>query len=98
MLRTRRDREAVLYATFPLALVYRECGERMAASLFRRALGLGPNLIEAFWELGRMYDSEQRRSEAAAANRFSACGTCRAEAPNRVSRDELSAELSQPRS
>jgi tetratricopeptide (TPR) repeat protein len=48
------DRRAVLYATFYLGLLYasREMYED-AEAFFGRALALGPNLIEAYYELGR---------------------------------------------
>ena len=53
-IRPDNDRKAFLYAHFYLGLVYAEremYGD--AQSFFRRTLALGPNLIEAWYELGR---------------------------------------------
>jgi tetratricopeptide (TPR) repeat protein len=53
-IRLDNDRKATLYAHFYLGLVYleREMFED-AQSFFRKTLQLGPNLIEAYYELGR---------------------------------------------
>lgn len=53
-IRLDNDRKATLYAHFYLGLVYleREMFED-AQSFFRKTLQLGPNLIEAYFELGR---------------------------------------------
>ena len=53
-IRDDTDRKATLYATFHLGGVYlqREMYED-AVAFFRRALALGPNLIEAYHEMGR---------------------------------------------
>lgn len=52
-LRQNDDRRATLYGTFYLGLVYteREMYED-AQSFFERAIVLGPNLVEAYFELG----------------------------------------------
>src|ERR671919_783485 len=53
-IRLNNDRKATLYAHFSLGLVYleREMYED-AQTFFRKTLQLGPNLIEAYFELGR---------------------------------------------
>jgi tetratricopeptide (TPR) repeat protein len=53
-IRLDNDRKATLYAHFYLGLVYleREMYED-AQSFFRKTLALGPNLVEARYELGR---------------------------------------------
>jgi tetratricopeptide (TPR) repeat protein len=53
-IRLDNDRKATLYAHYYLGLVYleREMYED-AQSFFRKTLTLGPNLIEAYFELGR---------------------------------------------
>ncbi|MBA3258168.1 MAG: tetratricopeptide repeat protein [Gemmatimonadales bacterium] len=53
-IRLDNDRKATLYAHYYLGLVYleREMYED-AQSFFRKTLKLGPNLIEAYFELGR---------------------------------------------
>lgn len=53
-IRLDNDRKATLYAHFYLGLVYleREMFED-AETFFRKTLALGPNLIEAYFELGR---------------------------------------------
>lgn len=76
------DRKAALYAHFYMGLVYLE--REMfsdARAFFKRALELGPNLIEAYWEMGRTYYLEGRTDRAAAAwqqgrdvNRFNPWG------------------------
>ncbi len=53
-IRLDNDKKATLYARFYLGLVYleREMYEE-AQTFFEKALQLGPNLIEAYYELGR---------------------------------------------
>ena len=53
-IRLDNDKKATLYAHFYLGLVYleREMFED-AETFFRKTLALGPNLIEAYYELGR---------------------------------------------
>jgi tetratricopeptide (TPR) repeat protein len=81
-IRLDNDRKATLYAHFYLGLVYleREMYED-AQSFFRKTLTLGPNLIEAYYELGRAYwhagDHDQARETWEAgyrANRFNPWG------------------------
>ncbi len=54
VIRMANDKKAILYAHFYLGLVYlqREMYED-AESFFRKTLDLGPNMIEAYYELGR---------------------------------------------
>ena len=67
------DRKATLYAHFYLGLVYleRELYDE-AESFFRRTIALGPNLIEAYYELGRALWFADRRDAAAEAWRAGA--------------------------
>jgi tetratricopeptide (TPR) repeat protein len=53
-IRMANDKKAVLYANYYLGLVYleREMYED-AENFFRKTLDLGPNLIEAYYDLGR---------------------------------------------
>jgi tetratricopeptide (TPR) repeat protein len=55
-IRLDNDKKATLYAHFYLGLVYlqREMHED-AQTFFQKTLKLGPNLIEAYYELGRAY-------------------------------------------
>lgn len=64
-IRLDNDRKATLYAHFYLGLVYleREMFED-AEAFFRKALALGPNLVEAYYELGRALWLAGRRDEA----------------------------------
>jgi tetratricopeptide (TPR) repeat protein len=64
-IRLDNDRKATLYAHYYLGLVYleREMYED-AQSFFRKTLKLGPNLIEAYFELGRALWFAGRRDEA----------------------------------
>jgi tetratricopeptide (TPR) repeat protein len=64
-IRLGNDRKAVLYAHFYLGLVYleREMYED-AQNFFQKTLALGPNLIEAYYELGRAYWFNGQRTEA----------------------------------
>jgi tetratricopeptide (TPR) repeat protein len=53
-IRLDNDRKATLYAHFYLGLVYAEREMYDDAEMFyRKALALGPNLVEAYYELGR---------------------------------------------
>jgi tetratricopeptide (TPR) repeat protein len=81
-LRMDGDRKALLYAHFYLGLVYleREMYDD-AQAFFRKALELGPNLIEAYYELGRAlwFSGAKDRARAAwrdgrAANKFNPWG------------------------
>lgn len=67
-IRLDNDRKATLYAHFYLGLVYleREMYED-AQTFFQKTLALGPNLIEAYYELGRAYWFNDERDEARAA-------------------------------
>ena len=67
------DRKATLYAHFYLGLVYleRELYDE-AVSFFRRTIALGPNLIEAYYELGRALWFAGRRDAASEAWRAGA--------------------------
>ncbi len=64
-IRLDNDRKAVLYAHFYLGLVYleREMYED-AQTFFRKTLALGPNLIEAYYELGRAHWFNEERDAA----------------------------------
>ncbi len=76
------DRKAALYAHLYLGMVYRE--REMyedANAFFRKALELGPNLLQAWYELGRSHWSAGRPDEAdtawragAGANKFNPWG------------------------
>lgn len=81
-IRLDNDRKATLYAHFYLGLVYleREMYED-AQTFFQKTLNLGPNLIEAYYELGRAYWFNDEREEARAtwqkghaANKFNPWG------------------------
>ena len=87
-IRLDNDKKATLYAHFYLGLVYleREMYED-AETFFRKTLALGPNLIEAYFELGRaQWNNDQRDvaketwREGHAANRFNPWGKKCAEA------------------
>src|SRR5687768_849615 len=67
-IRLDNDRKASLYAHFYLGLVYleREMYED-AMNFFRKTLALGPNLIEAYYELGRAHWFNGEREPAIAA-------------------------------
>jgi tetratricopeptide (TPR) repeat protein len=81
-IRLDTDRKATLYAHLYLGMVYRE--REMyddAEPFFLRALELGPNLIQAWYELGRTRWFAGRRTEAldawrqgAEANKFNPWG------------------------
>src|SRR5918998_4228403 len=81
-IRLDNDRKASLYAHFYLGLVYleREMYED-AQTFFRKSLALGPNLVEAYYELGRAQWFSGERDEAVqtwqdgyAANKFNPWG------------------------
>jgi tetratricopeptide (TPR) repeat protein len=81
-IRLDNDKKATLYAHFYLGLVYlsREMYED-AQTFFQKTLKLGPNLIEAYYELGRAYWFAGDRDRAAAtwdegfkANKFNPWG------------------------
>jgi len=81
-IRLDNDRKATLYAHFYLGLVYleREMYED-AQTFFRKTLTLGPNLIEAHYELGRALwhagdrdGARQAWEEGFKANRFNPWG------------------------
>jgi tetratricopeptide (TPR) repeat protein len=81
-IRQEADRKAQLYGHLYMGMVYLEremYGD--ARTFFRRALELGPNLIEAYWELGRAHYLEGDAERAAEAwrrgvetNRFNPWG------------------------
>ncbi len=81
-IRLDNDRKATLYAHFYLGLVYleREMYED-AQTFFSKTLALGPNLIEAYSELGRAQWFNGEREAAVktwrdgfTANKFNPCG------------------------
>ncbi|HEX8359660.1 MAG TPA: tetratricopeptide repeat protein [Longimicrobium sp.] len=81
-IRQEEDRKAQLYANLYMGLVYldREMFED-ARSFFRRTLELGPNMLQAWWEIGRAYYLEGNAASAAdawrkgfEANRFNLWG------------------------
>jgi tetratricopeptide (TPR) repeat protein len=81
-IRLDNDRKATLYAHFYLGLVYLERDMfEDAQTFFQKSLVLGPNLIEAYYELGRAYWFNGQRTEAQqtwrdgfAANKFNPWG------------------------
>jgi tetratricopeptide (TPR) repeat protein len=64
-IRLDNDKKATLYAHFYLGLVYldRDMFED-AQTFFQKTIALGPNLIEAYYELGRAYWFNGQRDEA----------------------------------
>jgi tetratricopeptide (TPR) repeat protein len=75
VLESETDRKAVLYANFYMGLLYLE--QEMfgdARSFFARTTELGPNLIEAWWELGRVCYLDGSKEEAVLAWRTGADG------------------------
>ncbi len=81
-IRLDNDKKASLYAHFYLGLVYlqREMYED-AETFFQKTLKLGPNLIEAYYELGRAYwfggeaaQAQQVWEEGFKANKFNPWG------------------------
>jgi tetratricopeptide (TPR) repeat protein len=81
-IRLDNDRKATLYAHFYLGLVYLERDMfEDAQTFFQKSLVLGPNLIEAYYELGRAFWFNGQRAEAMqtwrdgfAANKFNPWG------------------------
>jgi tetratricopeptide (TPR) repeat protein len=81
-IRLDNDKKATLYAHFYLGLVYLERDMfEDAQTFFQKTLTLGPNLIEAYYELGRAYWFNGQRDEALAtwkaghaANKFNPWG------------------------
>ncbi|HEV7994132.1 MAG TPA: tetratricopeptide repeat protein [Gemmatimonadaceae bacterium] len=81
-IRLDNDRKATLYAHFYLGLVYLERDMfEDAQTFFQKSLVLGPNLIEAYFELGRAFWFNGQREEALqtwrdgfAANKFNPWG------------------------
>jgi Flp pilus assembly protein TadD len=62
------DRKAALYAWFHLGVIARRRGALADAEVaFREALKLGPNLLQAWYELGRARWEAQHRPEAVSA-------------------------------
>jgi tetratricopeptide (TPR) repeat protein len=64
-IRLDNDKKATLYAHFYLGLVYldRDMFED-AQTFFQKTIGLGPNLIEAYYELGRSFWFNGQQDEA----------------------------------
>jgi tetratricopeptide (TPR) repeat protein len=87
-IRLGNDKKATLYAHFYLGLVYLERDMfEDAQTFFRKAIALGPNMIEAYFELGRAYWYNGQRADAietwkagVAANTFNSWGKRCAEA------------------
>ena len=81
-IRADSDRKATLYAHLYLGMVYREREMYDDAELFfRRALELGPNLLQAWYELGRARwfagrpeDAKAAWREGSEANKFNPWG------------------------
>ena len=95
-IRLDNDAKATLYAHYYLGLVYleREMYED-AQTFFRKSLTLGPNLLEAYYELGRAHwlaDQPDEAKEAwrsgAAANKFNPWGKRCAEVLAKVENGE----------
>ncbi len=64
-IRLSNDKKALLYAHFYLGLVYLERDMfEDAQTFFQKTIQLGPNLIEAYYELGRSYWFNGQRDEA----------------------------------
>ena len=64
-IRLDNDKKATLYAHFYLGLVYLERDMfEDAQTFFQKTLALGPNLIEAYYELGRAFWFNGQRDEA----------------------------------
>jgi tetratricopeptide (TPR) repeat protein len=91
-IRLDNDTKATLYAHYYLGLVYleREMYED-AQAFFRKSVTLGPNLLEAYYELGRAHWLADQRDDAreawragAAANKFNPWGKRCAEVLARV--------------
>lgn len=66
-IRLDNDRKATLYAHFYLGLVYLERDMfEDAQTFFQKTIALGPNLIQAYYELGRAFWFNGQRAEALA--------------------------------
>jgi tetratricopeptide (TPR) repeat protein len=64
-IRLDNDKKATLYAHFYLGLVYLERDmTEDAVTFFQKTLVLGPNLLEAYYEMGRAYWQEGDRAQA----------------------------------
>ncbi|HEY5218201.1 MAG TPA: tetratricopeptide repeat protein [Gemmatimonadaceae bacterium] len=64
-IRLDNDKKATLYAHFYLGLVYLERDMfEDAQTFFEKTIALGPNLIEAYYELGRSFWFNGQRDEA----------------------------------
>jgi tetratricopeptide (TPR) repeat protein len=64
-IRLDSDRKATLYAHFYLGLVYLERDMfEDAQTFFQKTLALGPNLVEAYFELGRAFWFNGQKEEA----------------------------------
>jgi tetratricopeptide (TPR) repeat protein len=87
-IRLDNDKKATLYAHFYLGLVYLERDMfEDAQTFFQKTIGLGPNLIEAYYELGRAFWFNGQQDEGMkawkdgyAANKFNPWGKRCAEA------------------
>ena len=87
-IRLDNDKKATLYGHFYLGLLYLERDMfEDAQTFFQKTINLGPNLIEAYYELGRAYwfNGQQREAmqtwkEGYAANKFNPWGKRCAEA------------------
>jgi len=83
VLRLPNDPRATLYAHYYLGLVYLERGMYADAKAFlEKAIGLGPNLIEAYYDMGRAQwllglkeDAKETWRRGVAANRFAPWAT-----------------------
>lgn len=81
-IRLDNDKKATLYAHFYLGLVYLERDMfEDAQTFFQKTIALGPNLIEAYYELGRAFWFNGQRDDAIdtwkagfAANKFNPWG------------------------
>jgi tetratricopeptide (TPR) repeat protein len=91
-IRLDNDKKATLYAHFYLGLVYLERDMfEDAQTFFEKTIALGPNLIEAYYELGRAFWFNGQQDEAKktwrdgyAANKFNPWGKRCAEAVTTV--------------
>ena len=87
-IRLDNDKKATLYAHFYLGLVYLERDMfEDAQTFFQKTIALGPNLIEAYYELGRAFwfngqqdEGTQAWKDGYAANKFNPWGKRCAEA------------------
>jgi len=91
-IRLDNDKKATLYAHFYLGLVYLERDMyEDAQTFFQKTLVLGPNLIEAYYEMGRAFwyngqqdEARQTWRDGYAANKFNPWGKRCAEALTKV--------------